>query len=94
MVRAYALGEGGLSDAESQAMDVTGELISQLETPRDGGGARQRSIATSQPTFTERVAIWSIAAITGVQPFVSSRRCWGLRDGLVPVSTLGSDYFR
>src|SRR5919112_2398707 len=31
LVRAYRLGEGGLSDSEAEAMEVTGELISQLE---------------------------------------------------------------
>ncbi|HWH18713.1 MAG TPA: VacB/RNase II family 3'-5' exoribonuclease [Allosphingosinicella sp.] len=94
LVRAYRLGEGGLTDAEAEAMEVTGELISQherraLEAERD---TIDRYVAAY---LSERVGDLVDCRITGVQPFGFFATVEGLGgDGLVPVSTLGTDYFR
>jgi ribonuclease R len=94
LVRAYGFGEGGLSDAEAEAMEVTGELISQLE---------RRAMAAERETLDRYVAAYLAdhvgelvdCRITGVQPFGFFATVEGLGgDGLVPVSTLGTDYFR
>ncbi|HEX8217256.1 MAG TPA: RNB domain-containing ribonuclease [Allosphingosinicella sp.] len=94
LVRAYGLGEGGLSDSESQAMEVTGELISQLE--RRAMEAERDTIDRYVAAYlSERVGEIVDCRITGVQPFGFFATVEGLGgDGLVPVSTLGSDYFR
>ncbi len=94
LVRAFGLGEGGLADAEAEAMEVTGELISQLE---------RRAMEAERDTLDRYVAAYLSerdgdlvdCRITGVQPFGFFATVEGLGgDGLVPVSTLGSDYFR
>jgi ribonuclease R len=94
LVRAYGLGEGGLSDGEAEAMDVTGELISQLE---------RRAMEAERDTIDRYVAAYLAdhvgelvaCRITGVQPFGFFATVEGLGgDGLVPVSTLGEEYFR
>jgi ribonuclease R len=94
LVRAYGLGEGGLSDSEAEAMEVTGELISQLE--RRAMEAERDTIDRYVAAFlSERVGDLVDCRITGVQPFGFFATVVGLGgDGLVPVSTLGSDYFR
>jgi len=94
LVRSYGLGEGGLSDAEADSMEVTGELISQME---------RRAMEAERETLDRYVAAYLAdhvgelvdCRITGVQPFGFFATVEGLGgDGLVPVSTLGSDYFR
>jgi ribonuclease R len=94
LVRAYGLGEGGLSDAEADSMEVTGELISQLE--RRAMEAERDTIDRYVAAYlSERVGELVDCRITGVQPFGFFATVVGLGgDGLVPVSTLGSDYFR
>jgi ribonuclease R len=94
LVRAYGLGEGGLSDSEAEAMEVTGELISQLE--RRAMEAERETIDRYVAAYlSERVGDLVDCRITGVQPFGFFATVEGLGgDGLVPVSTLGSDYFR
>ena len=94
LVRAYNLGEGGLSDSEAEAMEVTGELISQLE--RRAMEAERETIDRYVAAYlSERVGDLVDCRITGVQPFGFFATVEGLGgDGLVPVSTLGSDYFR
>ena len=94
LVRAYGLGEGGLSDSEVEAMEVTGELISQLE--RRAMEAERDTIDRYVAAYlSERVGEIVDCRITGVQPFGFFATVEGLGgDGLVPVSTLGSDYFR
>jgi ribonuclease R len=93
LVRAYGLGEGGLADGEAESMEVTGELISQLE---------RRAMEAERETLDRYVAAYLSdhvgelvdCRITGVQPFGFFATVEGLGgDGLVPVSTLGSDYF-
>jgi ribonuclease R len=94
LVRAYGLGEGGLTDQEAEAMEVTGELISQHE---------RRAMEAERETIDRYVAAYLSqhvgelvdCRITGVQPFGFFATVEGLGgDGLVPVSTLGTDYFR
>jgi ribonuclease R len=94
LVRAYGLGEGGLTDAEAEAMEVTGELISQLE--RRAMEAERETLDRYVAAYlSERVGELVDCRITGVQPFGFFATVEGLGgDGLVPVSTLGSDYFR
>jgi ribonuclease R len=94
LVRAYGLGEGGLSDNEAESMEVTGELISQLE--RRAMEAERETLDRYVAAYlSERVGDLVDCRITGVQPFGFFATVEGLGgDGLVPVSTLGSDYYR
>src|SRR3954470_17289276 len=94
LARAYGLGEGGLSDQEAEAMEVTGELISQLE--RRAMEAERETLDRYVAAYlSERVGDLVDCRITGVQPFGFFATVEGLGgDGLVPVSTLGSEYFR
>ncbi len=94
LVRAYGLGEGGLTEAEAEAMEVTGELISQLE--RRAMEAERDTLDRYVAAYlSERVGDLVDCRITGVQPFGFFATVEGLGgDGLVPVSTLGSDYYR
>jgi ribonuclease R len=94
LVRAYGLGDGGLTDAEAEAMEVTGELISQLE--RRAMEAERETLDRYVAAYlSERVGDLVDCRITGVQPFGFFATVEGLGgDGLVPVSTLGSEYFR
>jgi ribonuclease R len=98
LVRAYRLGpdanETGLSDSEAEAMEVTGELISTLE--RRAMEAERETLDRYVAAYlSERVGDLVDCRITGVQPFGFFATVEGLGgDGLVPVSTLGSEYFR
>jgi ribonuclease R len=94
LVRAYRLGEGGLTDSENEAMAATGELISNLE---------RRAMEAERDTLDRYVAAYLAdhvgqlvkCRITGVQPFgffATVEELGG--DGLVPVATLTHDYFR
>ncbi|MGQ0590225.1 MAG: RNB domain-containing ribonuclease, partial [Sphingosinicella sp.] len=94
LVRHYRLGEGGLTDEEAAAMEVTGELISNLE---------RRAMVAERETMDRYVAAYladQVGAlvkcrITGVQPFgffATVEELGG--DGLVPAATLGNEYFR
>jgi ribonuclease R len=94
LVRSFGLGEGGLSDGEAEAMEVTGELISQLE---------RRAMTAERETLDRYVAAYLSdhvgevvdCRITGVQAFGFFATVEGLGgDGLVPVYTLGDDYYR
>jgi ribonuclease R len=94
LVRAYDLGEGALSASEAEAMEVTGELVSQLE--RRAMEAERETIDRYVAAFlSERVGELVDCRITGIQPFGFFATVEGLGgDGLVPVSTLGEEYFR
>jgi ribonuclease R len=94
LVRAYRLGEGGLTDGEAEAMEVTGELISQLE--RRAMEAERETLDRYVAAYlSERVGDIVDCRITGVQPFGFFATVEGLGgDGLVPVSTLGREFFR
>jgi ribonuclease R len=94
LVRSYGLGEGGLTDAEAEAMDIIGESISQFE--RRAMEAERETIDRYVAAYlSERVGELVDCRITGVQPFGFFATVLGLGgDGLVPVSTLGTEYFR
>jgi ribonuclease R len=94
LVRAYGLGEGGLTDAEAESMDLIGESISQFE--RRAMEAERDTIDRYVAAFlAERVGELVDCRITGVQSFGFFATVLGLGgDGLVPVSTLGTEYFR
>ncbi|MGZ8312664.1 MAG: ribonuclease R family protein, partial [Allosphingosinicella sp.] len=98
LVRAYRLDpeakQSGLTDQDAEAMEVTGELISNLE---------RRAMEAERDTLDRYVAAYLAdfvgelvrCRITGVQPFgffATVEELGG--DGLVPVSTLGREYFR
>jgi ribonuclease R len=98
LVRAYGLGPEangtGLTGEEAAAMDVIGELISNLE---------RRAMVAERETMDRYVAAYlsdQVGAlvkcrITGVQPFgffATVEELGG--DGLVPAATLGDEYFR
>jgi ribonuclease R len=94
LVRSYRLGEGALTDSEAESMEVTGELISQLE---------RRAMEAERETLDRYVAAYLSdhvgelvdCRITGVQPFGFFATVEALGgDGLVPVSSLGEEYFR
>jgi ribonuclease R len=75
-------------------MEVTGELISQLE--RRAMEAERETLDRYVAAYlSERVGELVDCRITGVQPFGFFATVEGLGgDGLVPVSTLGEEYFR
>jgi ribonuclease R len=94
LVRAYRLGEGGLTDREADAMEVTGELISNLER-RAMVAERETMDRYVAAYLADRVGALVKCRITGVQPFgffATVEELGG--DGLVPAATLGQDYFR
>ena len=94
LVRAYGLGEGSLTDDEAARMDLIGESISKAE---------RRAMEAERETIDRYVAAHLTAKvgeiletrITGVASFGFFATVDGIGgDGLVPISTLGSDYFR
>ena len=94
LVRACRLGEGGLTDEEAAAMEVTGELISNLE--RRAMIAERETMDRYVAAFlSEKVGELLACRITGVQPFGFFATVEALGgDGLVPAATLGQEYFR
>ncbi|MGF1550756.1 MAG: ribonuclease R family protein [Sphingomonadaceae bacterium] len=89
-----AVAKTGLAPEEAAAMEVTGELISQLE---------RRAMEAERDTVDRYVAAYLAshvgeivaARITGVQPFGFFATVEGLGgDGLVPASTIGGEYYR
>lgn len=93
LVRAYKLGEGGLSEDESAKMAETGEHISLTE--RRAMEAERDTIDRYVAAFlSERVGEVMPTRITGVAAFGFFATVVGVGgDGLVPISTLGSEYF-
>jgi ribonuclease R len=93
LVRAYKLGEGGLSDDEVAKMDATGEHISLTE--RRAMEAERDTIDRYVAAFlSERVGEVLPTRITGVAAFGFFATVVGIGgDGLVPISTLGDEYF-
>ncbi len=94
LTRSYRLGEGGLTDHEAEAMEVTGELISMLE---------RRAMEAERDTVDRYVAAFLAdqvgqivrCRITGVQPFGFFATVDELGgDGLVLAADLGTEYFR
>ena len=94
LTRFHQLGEGGLTDHEAEAMEVTGELISTLE---------RRAMEAERDTVDRYVAAFLAdqvgqivrCRITGVQPFGFFATVDELGgDGLVLAADLGREYFR
>ena len=94
LVSAYKLGDGGLPPADAEKFDEIGEQISRLE---------RRAMEAERETVDRYVAAYLAdqvgqvveCRITGVQPFgffATVVEFGG--DGLVPVSTIGEEYFR
>jgi ribonuclease R len=94
LVRAFGLGDGGLTDDEAAKMAVIGDMISKAE---------RRAMEAERETVDRYVAahlstkVGEIleTRITGVASFGFFATVDGIGgDGLVPISTLGNDYFR
>ena len=94
LVSAYKLGEGGLPQGEAEHFERIGEEISGLE---------RRAMEAERETVDRYVAAYLsdqrgqvvMCRITGVQPFGFFATVVDLGgDGLVPVSTIGDEYFR
>ncbi|MES2289518.1 MAG: ribonuclease R [Pseudomonadota bacterium] len=94
LVRSFGLGEGGLTDDEASRMSVLGEAISQAE--RRAMEAERETIDRYVAAFlSTRVGEVLETRITGVASFGFFATVEGIGgDGLVPVSTLGDDYYR
>jgi ribonuclease R len=94
LVRSFKLGEGGLTDDESSRMSVLGEAISQAE--RRAMEAERETVDRYVAAFlSTRVGEILETRITGVASFGFFATVEGIGgDGLVPVSTLGDDYYR
>jgi ribonuclease R len=98
LVGAYGLEpevrQTALTPGESEAMDLIGEAISRLE--RRAMEAERETVDRYVAAYlSERVGEVLETRITGVQPFGFFATVEGLGgDGLVPVSTLGTEYFR
>jgi ribonuclease R len=94
LVGAYQLGEGQLTGEEAARMSILGTAISQAE---------RRAMEAERETLDRYVAAYLSlhvgelvdTRITGVASFGFFATVEGLGgDGLVPVSTLGTEYFR
>ena len=94
LVGSYRLGEGGLSDDEAARMTVLGESISKAE--RRAMEAERETVDRYVASYlSERVGQLLDTRITGVTNFGFFATVEGLGgDGLVPISTLGAEYFR
>ncbi len=94
LVRSYGLGEGGLTDDEASRMPALGDAISQAE--RRAMEAERETVDRYVAAFlSTRVGEILDTRITGVASFGFFATVEGIGgDGLVPVSTLGDDYYR
>lgn len=94
LVEAYRLGEGGLASDETARMTVLGESISKAE--RRAMEAERETIDRYVAAYlSEHVGQLLDTRITGVTNFGFFATVEGLGgDGLVPVSTLGTEFFR
>jgi ribonuclease R len=94
LVRAFGLGDGGLTDEEAARLDIIGDVVSKAE---------RRAMEAERETIDRYVAahlstkVGEIleTRITGIASFGFFATVDGIGgDGLVPISTLGNDYFR
>ena len=94
LVKAYKLGDGGLPAGDEERFEQIGEQISMLE--RRAMEAERETVDRYVAAYlSERVGELVETRITGVQSFGFFATVEGLGgDGLVPVSTLGTEYFR
>jgi ribonuclease R len=94
LVRSFGLGEGGLTDDEAARMAAIGESISKAE--RRAMEAERETIDRYVAAYlSTRVGDILETRITGVANFGFFATVDGIGgDGLVPISTLGDDFFR
>jgi ribonuclease R len=94
LVRSVGLGEGGLTDDEAARMAAIGESISKAE--RRAMEAERETIDRYVAAYlSTRVGDILETRITGVANFGFFATVDGIGgDGLVPISTLGDDFFR
>ncbi len=94
LVGAYGLGDGALSEDEAERMSLLGEAISATE--RRAMEAERETVDRYVAAFlATRVGDVLDTRITGVTNFGFFATVEGLGgDGLVPVSTLGAEFFR
>ncbi len=94
LVRFHKLGDGGLPAGEEERFEEIGEHISMLE--RRAMQAERETVDRYVAAFlADKVGQIVDCRITGVQPFGFFATVVELGgDGLVPVSTLGTEYFR
>jgi ribonuclease R len=94
LVSAYKLGEGGLPPEDADKFEEAGEHISRLE--RRAMEAERETVDRYVAAYlADRVGQIVLCRITGVQPFGFFATVTDLGgDGLVPVSTIGDEYFR
>ncbi len=94
LVRSHKLGDGGLTDDETARMTVIAEAISQTER-RSMEAERETIDRYVAAHLSTRVGEVIDARITGVANFGFFATVEGIGgDGLIPVSTLGDDYYR
>jgi len=94
LVSAYKLGEGGLPPEDAEKFEEIGEHISRLE--RRAMEAERETVDRYVAAYLgDRIGQVALCRITGVQPFGFFATVTDLGgDGLVPVSTIGDEYFR
>jgi len=94
LVSAYKLGEGGLPTEDAEKFEEIGEHISRLE--RRAMDAERETVDRYVAAYLgDRVGQIVMCRITGVQPFGFFATVSDLGgDGLVPISTIGDEYFR
>jgi ribonuclease R len=94
LVSAYKLGEGGLPPEDADKFEEIGEHISRLE--RRAMDAERETVDRYVAAYLgDRVGQVVMCRITGVQPFGFFATVIDLGgDGLVPISTIGDEYFR
>ena len=95
LIRALKLGDDGLSDQDIAKLADTAELVDHDRAPVHGGGARRDGPPTVAAFLEDRVGATFQGRITGVTRFgLFVRLSETGADGLVPVSKLGTEYFR
>jgi ribonuclease R len=93
LIRALGLGEDGLTDAEIGALGETGEQVSNLER-RAMAAERDATDRYLAAFLSDRVGASFPARICGVTRFgLFVRLDETGADGIVPIRTLGRDYF-
>ena len=95
LVSAYKLGEGGLPPADAEQFERDRRADLEARAARDGGGARDRRPLCRGLSRRSGRPGRRCAGSPAFSRSASSRRGRGFGgDGLVPVSTIGDEYFR
>ena len=94
LIRAHGLGEGALTDAEAGALGAIGEQVSNLER-RAMAAERDATDRYLAAFLSDRVGASFMGRIAGVTRFgLFVRLDETGADGIVPIRSLGNDYFR